>query len=198
MANDSNGKDGKYQDQVRKGTGAQGAGGNADAPTVPTGPLVSKCSQTELDAMLKEQGYEYAPQVKSLEEGDRVSGVLEGNGPMAEFADKDTGEIKEVQTWILASPDGAQRISILSAAQLDRKLPPFIGGMVDIVRGKDLKTSNGHRVTDYLVRGPRLKDGQRRSFVQPPKMIEATAQEGAKALPAATTPAPEVAATPAS
>jgi len=61
--------------------------------------------------------------------------------------------------------------------------------MVKIVRGKDINTSNGQRVTDYLVAGPKLPNGQSRSWsVQKPHaphVIDATSQPAA--LPAGNT-----------
>ena len=72
-----------------------------------------------------------------------------------------------VDTWILGAPNGGARVSILSAVQLDKKLPPFIGSMVSILRGKDVNTTNGNRVTEYMVSGPKLADGQRRSWTMP-------------------------------
>lgn len=123
---------------------------------------------------------EFAPQLFKLEQGDMVEGILEGNGPEAEFerADKATGIVTHsiVKTWIIATPDGGRRISILSSVQLDRKLPPFVGGPVTIYRGKDINTSNGNRVTDYLVAGPKMAAGQRRNWATQP-VIEATATE---------------------
>ena len=168
MGDDSKSK--KWNQAVANATGG-GQAVESNAPQIPTSSaLVQKFTQAEVEAIMSAGDLEFAPQLKSLEEGEMVAGYLEGNGPEAEFADKDTGEVKTVKTWIISAPDGGQRISILSSAQLDRKLPPFVGGPVKIVRGKDLKTGNGHRVTDYLVAGPKLPNGQRRSWARPPML----------------------------
>lgn len=165
-------KSSKFNDAVERATGVAPEG---TAPTVSVGgsdALITKFSPDDLAKMATSGEWEFAPQLKALEEGDMIAGILEGNGPEAEFEhmDKVTGEVtvNRVQTWIIASPDGTQRASILSSAQLDRKLAPFVGGPVRIVRGKDIKTSNGHRVTDYLVAGPKMADGKRRQWASLP------------------------------
>lgn len=129
-------------------------------------------TKEELNSHLNREDLEFAPQLFKLEQDDMIEGVLEGNGPEAEFErhDKVTGvvEVTRVQTWIIATPDGGRRLSILSSVQLDRKLPPFVGGMVSIYRGKDINTANGNRVTDYLVGAPKLSGGARRSWATKP------------------------------
>lgn len=181
----SSSKSDKFNKAVDRARGVEGEH-MGDAPSIPmSGALVVKASEAEIRAIMSDPDLEFAPQVKSLEEGEMVVGFLEGNGPDAEFTDTDkaTGEVKHkiVKTWIIAAPDGGQRISILSSAQLDRKLPPFVGGVVKIVRGKDVKTGGGFRVTDYLVAGPKKSDGSRRNFARP-AVIEAAASESHRQL----------------
>ncbi len=152
------------------------------APQIPVGPIVKKATGAdEIAKIMSDPSLEFAPQLYSMEEGDLVEGVLEGNGPETEFEriEKGTGVVSynTVQTWIIRSHDGGQRISILSSAQLDRKLPPFVGGAVKIVRGRNIDTSNGQRVTDYLVAGPKAKDGSARSWATPAKAIDVTAAQ---------------------
>ncbi len=180
----------KYEEAVRRATGGQSEESTSSGRV--TNPMISEFQDGELAEMLSNGEWEFAPQVMSLEEGQKVEGILEGNGPMAEIRDRDTGEVKEVATWIIASKDGTQRVSILSSAQLDKKLPPFIGGLVKIVRGKDIKISNGHRCTEYLVGGPKLANGQRRSWVAKP-VLDVPAQ--VKELPATTSATPTTAGT---
>lgn len=162
--------------------------GSAAPVLVDSHPLISKGTTTEdLQKLRANKELEWAPQVYKLEEGDRITGILEGNGPVAELEkfDKVTKEniVQRVNTWIIASPDGSERVSILSSVQLDRKLPPFVGGEVTIIRGKDLPTGNGQRVTDYAVAGPKLPDGKRRQFAMPvQKVIDVPEQQNA--LPA--------------
>lgn len=160
--------------------------------------MLFKPSQTEIDAMMNDASLEFAPQVHKLEEGDMIAGVLEGEGPEAEFTQMDpvTKEqvTRTVKTWIIAAPDGGIRLSLLSSVQLDKKLPPFIGGMVKIVRGKDIKTNNGiFRVTNYMVAGPRQANGKPRSWTRP-HVIDATALDAAPsagALPPGSAPSAE-------
>lgn len=163
--------------QAMEVTGEAGADlmkimGGGDAASMIKKHADKKSVEAVVEEMTKSGAWEFAPQLFKLEENDEVSGLLEGNGPPAEFerVDKTTGEITTniVQTWIIASLDGTKRISVLSSVQLDRKLPPFLGGPVKILRGKDINTGNGQRVTDYLVAGPKSKDGTRRSWATKP------------------------------
>lgn len=131
--------------------------------------MILKPSAEQIAEMMNDETMEFAPQVHSMEEGELVEGILEGKGPSTTFTQKDpaTGQevTRVVDTWIIASTSGSIRISILSSIQLDKKLPPFVGGFVRIYRGKEQKTQKGFRVTDYMVGGPRRSDGRPRSFV---------------------------------
>lgn len=162
----------KYNAAVKKATGQAPEptpGTSPDAPILSGGmqAMISSISPEELGQLMNDPGLEFAPQALSLEEGQKVSGILEGEGPMAEVTDPQTKEMRSVPTWVIRSHDGNARVSILTSVQLEKKLPPFIGGPVQIMRGKDLKTGNGRRVTDYLVCGPKLKDGKQRVFSNP-------------------------------
>jgi hypothetical protein len=160
-------KSDKFNKAVARATGADVAPtvatiiGGADAMITPFDPA-------ELNQLAATGKIEFAPQMMSLEEGQKITGILEGYGPGNDFVNEDTGEIRHVDSWIIASPDGGLRVSILSSAQLDRKLPPFIGGMVGVARNKDLKIQNGHRCADYHVWGPKATDGKRRSWATLP------------------------------
>jgi len=189
-------KNEQWNKAVAKATGGDVADPGANAPTLSSSAtLVRKeVDKAVVDAIMNDPALEFAPQIYSLEQGDLIEGILEGNGPDAEFEHKDmaTGIVttNTVQTWVIRSLDGRQRISILSSAQLDKKLPGFVGGPVKIVRGKDINTNAGRRVTDYLVAGPKLPNGQSRSWsVVKPQVIDATAQQAA--LPAAGNSTPE-------
>ena len=176
---------------------ANGDTKDTGAAMVNTTPMLMRkgVKMEEVEALFSSGEYEFAPQNMSLEEeGDMIEGILEGYGPDAEFTDPATGVVRTVQTWIVATPDGSQRAGILSSAQLDRKLPPFIGSPVKIIRGKNLKTSNGFKVADYLVAGPKMKDGKRRECAMTkPAVIEA---HEAPQLPAGAQGQPATAATP--
>lgn len=188
----------KWDAAVGRATGQTDAPAS-NAPAVPT-TMIGKITDEEMAALLNDQSLEFAPQVYKLEEGDKIEGILEGNGPDAELEqiDRATKEVKinVVKTWIIAAPNGGQRVSILSSVQLDRKLPPFVGGMVKIVRGKQIETNNGQRVNDFLVCGPKREDGQRRSWATKPVLdVPSTVNalppgaEGAHEASSAATPA---------
>lgn len=177
----------KFDKAVTRATG----GPEVNAPTIPVkniGDFITKnTDQKIVEAIVNDPGLETAPQLYTMEQGDLIEGWLEGHGPDAEFERTNHGvvETNTVKTWIIASPDRRKRISILSGAQLDRKLPPFVGGPIKIVRGKDLPTNSGQRVTDYLVAGPKMPDGTMRNWATRP-VLEAAATEHQRALPEAT------------
>lgn len=152
-------------------------GGDLTGMVVPTDTVLA-----ELGAKVADGSWEAAPQLLTLKEGQTIIAELEGNGPQAEFVDSDTGEVSQNDTWIL-SKNGI-RVSILSSAQLDRKLPPFTGGLVSITRGKDVR--NGQRLfTEYLVIGPKRTDGTRRDWATKPRaQLAAPAQPEAAATKA--------------
>jgi hypothetical protein len=137
--------------------------------TVPPGMLVPAGEVAgELAALVASGAWEAAPQLFTLPKGSTIRALLEGNGPPAEFTDEETGEIREVKTWILSHASGA-RVSILSSAQLDRKLPAFVGSEVAITRGEDVR--KGTTIyTDYLVLGAKRTDGTPRSWSTKPAL----------------------------
>jgi len=173
----------KYDKAVTRATNA------GSAPAVPVKDqdvfITKNMTAEQIAVVMNDPTLEFAPQIYKLEEGEMVCGMLEGNGPDAEIEQVTNGviETKIVQTWILASPDGRKRISILSSVQLDKKLPPFIGGLVKIIRGKDENTKNGRRYTDYAVAGTKI-EGKIRNWARTPQMIDASAVENAKQLTA--------------
>ncbi len=116
---------------------------------------------------IKRGAWENAPQLLSIPEGKTLVALLEGNGPPAEFIDQATGEVSTEQTWIL-SKDGI-RVSILGTVQLNKKLPPFVNGIVAITRGRDVR--NGTKIyTEYAVAGPKRADGSIRNWAQRPQL----------------------------
>lgn len=186
MAADKNGGgSAKWDKAVGRATGQGDApASNAPSTALPTS-MISKFTEEDVAADMADPNMEFAPQVYKLEEGDQIVGILEGNGPDAELEqiDRATKEVKinVVKTWIIAHPSGGQRVSILSSVQLDRKLPPFVGSLVKIRRGKQIETNNGQRVNDYQVVGPKKEDGQRRSWAMKP-VLDVPSSAGA--LPA--------------
>lgn len=132
------------------------------------GMLVGDDEIMDLAAALASGEWEAPPQLFDLKEGDAVKGILEGEGVPASLPDPRTKEMKDVKTWILRSvEDKGVRISILGSAQLDRKLPGFIGDVVIIKRGGEIQTKGGGRVTEYLVAGPKRPEGARSWGRQP-------------------------------
>jgi hypothetical protein len=119
----------------------------------------------EMAARLAKGELEAAPQIAELPEGVTVHCHLEGNGVPYETTDMATGEVKEVQTWILGSlKTPGMYYSILSTVQLDKKLPPFVGGEVYITKLDERKSSTGRRYRDYHVVGASLPGGRRRDW----------------------------------
>lgn len=178
----------KWNQSVAKATGQEVEGNDGAALPMAVGvtAMISTADDAMIQSMMSSGELEFAPQVLTLEEGQKISGILQGHGPMAEIMDPVEKTTKEVDTWIITSPDGSASVSILDSAQLSRKLPPFIGSMVHIIRGKDLKTGAGRRVTDYLVAGPKLASGQRRQFAVLPAVSTQAALPAGDAIPAAT------------
>lgn len=180
----NNGSGNKFDKAVARATHGEGG----DHPTIPVkfseDFITKNVGDAAIQAIINDQQLETAPQLYKMEQGDMVVGILEGNGAEAEFERIDQGVVTTniVQSWIIASPDGRKRISILSSAQLDRKLPPFVGGLVKIVRGKDIDTKGGQRVTDYLVAGPKMPSGQTRNWSTKP-VLEAGVNAEQRALP---------------
>ena len=151
--------------------------------------MKKKADPARLLKMVESGKYEFAPQNIAMEEGETIEGILEGEGPGNDF-ENDDGEIKHVKSWIIAALDGSNmRASMLSTAQLDRKLPPFIGGPVYIQRGKDIKTSGGRKCTEYLVGGLKLPNNQIRSFALP-VAVEQPALPAGNVIDAASTTSP--------
>jgi hypothetical protein len=186
-----------------KEQGGSAAAGESTAPLVPlpreAAAMLMKPTEDDIAKFMNDSEMEFAPQVHSLEEGEMIAGILEGRGPSTTFSQEDPFTrqtvTREVDTWIVAAPNGGMRLSILSSVQLDRKLPPCIGAYVRIFRGKDKKTLKGFRVTDYMVSVRKQEDGQSRSWVQKDvidvqgKFIDAP---DAPALPAAGASSPSV------
>lgn len=145
--------------------------------------LVTMATPEELAQIEKDLAsgdWDSAPQMLDLAKGQVLYGILEGNGIPAEFerVDKMTGIVttNSVDTWIIRSLVGNVRVSILSSAQLDKKLPGYVGGPVKIVRGDDVNFTGG-RYTDYLVLGPKRADGSIRDWSGKTKLLTAAPTE---------------------
>ena len=142
------------------------------APTIPPGfeGMVGTFTPAFLAGRLSSGELEWAPRVIKLEEGMFIKAILEGRGGFVDLEQVDrvakTVELKQVGTWIIRDPRSGMRGSFLTAAQLEDKLPPFVGGTVEIYVGKMLESSKGHRYRDFLVGGEPLADGKTRTWAK--------------------------------
>lgn len=191
--NQSKSRPSTFANTVDKATGSPSAAGSddegAELEALPkeARAMILKPSQEQINALMSNSDFEFAPQVYSIKPGEMIEGFLEGNGPQADFTQIDPmtrAEVtRAVDTWILRHPLSGYRISILSSVQLDKKLPPFAPGrdgvesLVTIFRGEDIKTAKNFKVTNYTVAGPKRADGKLRSWVQAPRVIEINAVE---------------------
>lgn len=122
-------------------------------PDVASG--LSRYDGEALSTANKAGGWDTAPRILTLGEGDVIRGLLVGEGDPAEIEDTVLREIKTIRTWVIEFADGA-RASILSSSQLDKALPPRIGHEVIIARGGNVETRKGQRVTEYIVKSRQL------------------------------------------
>jgi len=116
---------------------------------------VMSITPAQVAANLASGKWKAQPQIMKLKRNVPVLAFLEGPGPDAELNDPREGK-KLVGTWILRSLDNpGVRVSILTAAQLDKKLPGYVGDPegVCITRLEEHDTASGGRVTDYVVCG---------------------------------------------
>ena len=143
-------------------------------PEMPGGAqsMVAPFNEVTFIDEMRANGWDCAPQIVELKAGFVYHGILEGNGPDAELTDAMTREMKVIQTWILRDKDSGVRISFLSSAQLDRKLPGFVGGEVKIARGSDRNIGGGKRLTEYFVGGPKSESGFRTWATKQPRFEE--------------------------
>lgn len=164
----------KYADTVNKATGAAADNGDdikggamviseASAMFVPF-------SYEEMQAKARSGAFEFAPQMGQIKRGQQITAYLDGEGPGNDFENEKTHEVRHVKSWILSDPNSGLRISILSSAQLDKKLPPFVGSLVTIARAaEDIELKGGFRCADYMVFGPKLE--KPRTFSTPTQHV---------------------------
>jgi hypothetical protein len=139
-------------------------------PSQEFGGIVQSYTPADVMADMSGGEMEFAPRVLELKEGMLIVGVLEGRGGNVELEEVDrvakTVKIKQVPTWIVRDIKSGQRASFLTAAQLEDKLPPFIGGVVKIYVGGMVESKKGRHYRDFLVGGPKLEGGASRSFAR--------------------------------
>jgi hypothetical protein len=136
------------------------------------GDLMTPFDNNELMLELAKGEMEWAPAVLPLVEGTIIGGILEGRGGAVEMDEIDpvTKRVitKHVGTWVVRHPRTGLRASFLTAAQLEEKLPPFVGGPVKIYVGGMLESKKGRRYRDFRVGGPKLPNGETRTFARKP------------------------------
>jgi hypothetical protein len=186
-------KSSKFAEAVGRATGQEidvrQAGGAVASIELPAGMegMVGTYRPDDVVVEMAKGTMEWAPRVLKLEEGMLIEGILEGQGGLVEMEEIDRAAglvtIKTVQTWVIRNPRNGLRASFLSAAQLEDKLPPFVGGLVKIYVGPMLESRKGHRYRDFLVGGAKLPDGKTRSFARalPAPAIDASVTEAPSA-----------------
>lgn len=114
-------------------------------------PGFGKMSADELQKSLK--GARVLPQVVSLDEpGVTVRGKLVGPGQEVDYNDP-TGEVRILKTWRFEVAPGIE-LDVLSAHQLDKSLPAFVGKRMSVTKGgvKSVKGARGARqVNQYII-----------------------------------------------
>jgi hypothetical protein len=178
----------KYNQAVAKATGTAGAdqddmkGGAMIVGDV--SELFTNWTPEDVTEKARSGKYEFAPQMGQIKRGQQLTCFLEGEGPGNDFTNEKTGEVRHVKSWIFVERRSGMRISILSSAQLDRKLPPFVGTVVTVARAKeDIELKGGFRCADFMVFGEKLESGPR-SFSTPPSMSQPALPPGATIIDA--------------
>lgn len=188
MANE-NSKSQKFNNAVARATGTEVAQAPTPSVVVPPGleSIIGTFTPDEVNLAMSSGKLEWAPRAIALEEGMRIRGVLEGRGGDVDLEQVDriqgTVTIRQVSTWVVREPKSGVRVSFLTSTQLEDKLPPFIGGNVDIYVGGLIESSKGggRRYRDFLVGGDKLPNGQQRTWA---KQLAAPVVETPAALPA--------------
>jgi hypothetical protein len=143
------------------------------------GEIMQPFTADELALDMAKGELEWAPRILPMIEGAVIAGILEGRGPDVELDEIDkvtrTVSTKKIGSWIVRHPRTGLRASFLTAAQLETKLPPFVGGLVKIYVGQMLESKKGHRYRDYLVGGEKRADGPR-DFTKRKAVIDVGAQ----------------------
>lgn len=191
-------KSSRYADAVNKATGQELTVTGKDAgfdvavlEAVPPGfgSIAKPFTPDEAAIAMAKADLEWAPRVIQLVEGMMLEGILEGRGEDVELDEVDPilkkVTTKIVSSWVIRDPKSGLRASFLTAAQLETKLPPFVGDFVKIFVGGMKESKKGHRYRDYLVGGARRTDGQPRVFTRP-LLVESTSAAYANANPVAT------------
>jgi hypothetical protein len=174
MSNDT--KSSKYANAVNRATGQELETRNATQPAaalvVPAGlqGMVSAFTPDQVLVDMSKGDMEWAPFAIQMQEGMLLIGILEGRGGNVEIEEVDRVagivNIKQIATWVIRDPKTGVRGSFLTAAQLEDKLPPFVGGLIKIYVGAMLESRKGHRYRDFRVAGERLGNGQTRTFAR--------------------------------
>lgn len=90
-----------------------------------------------------------APDVLKLEQGQRIRGILEGNGQIISMTDA-AGDPKDIPTWRITTIAG-DRYDLMSASNLDKNLPELVGHEVGIAFMGQSTTRKGMKVNDFKI-----------------------------------------------
>lgn len=185
-------KSGKFADAVKRATGQEltvrDEGLGYELPAVEEtmklippgfGDIIRPYTAQEVAVTIAKGDMEWAPRALAFKEGMLVEGILEGRGEDIEIDEVDpvtkTVRTKLVGTWVIRQERTGMRASFLTAAQLDYKLPPFVGSKVQIFVGLMMESKKGHRYRDFLIGGAKLANGETRSFSRKPAVIDVPA-----------------------
>ena len=94
----------------------------------------------------------------SLDDGRAIRGIFEGPGPAVQMTDPQTGEMRDVGTWLLRVAKNVC-FQFATSSQLDSKLGAYpIGEVVSIKKLAESRRSRAGRVvSQYLVSDPPRK-----------------------------------------
>ena len=106
----------------------------------------------------QEWGWETSPAIYDFEKDLTAELLLIGKGPDVEWESTDKASrevvIKMLPSWLAKNRNG-EIISFLSSSQLDRKLAPFIGGLVRVTYRGKMEGKDGHFYKQFDVEGIR-------------------------------------------
>lgn len=121
----------------------------------------------ELARLVASGEMEAAEEIMEIAEGQVIRGQLIGPGTEATLDDlQNPGKTRQVKTWKMKLVSGVT-VTFLGSAELDRKLPPFLGrkGQMLIGRGGQAKTKKGKNLTHWYVVGPGVNAPKLENYV---------------------------------
>lgn len=99
---------------------------------------------------LVSEGFDVEQQY-TMEQGDEIRGVFDGEGASIEFT-SDEGVVTTVKTWRIRAPQGGAVLNILGSAQLSHKLSSIAKGMTVVIQHRgQVELKGGKRANNYMV-----------------------------------------------